>query len=363
MRLVVALVSILSTCNVLAEPHWPKGLTHFAVGSCAKDRQPQPIWNSIADTEPELFLFIGDNVYADAWIDEQGESHSVSISDPALITAAYQRLAAHSEFDAFRRKVPIMATWDDHDFGLNDGGKEFLLKDASQQAFMAFFDFAEDAPIRQRAGVYNTRVFADEVRRVQVIMLDTRYHRDRIDKRDDGRPPNKGPFLPTSDTSRSMLGEQQWRWLEVQLRQPADLRFIISSVQVVAYEHAWETWGNMPHEREKLFKLIDETDASGVIFLSGDRHLTEVSVDAGQLGSAVPYPMWDFTASGLTDEYNEVNEVNSFRKGSVHRQANFGTVKIDWQTPVGDTTITMTAFDIEGNALNQQSVRLGSLRE
>ena len=81
-----------------------------------------------------------------------------------------------------------------------------------------------------------------------------------------------------------MLGEDQWRWLAEQLRVPAEVRLLVSSIQVVAEDHGWEKWMNFPHERERLFKLIRETGAEGVIILSGDRHLAELSMMDGGVG-------------------------------------------------------------------------------
>ena len=83
-----------------------------------------------------------------------------------------------------------------------------------------------------------------------------------------------------------MLGEDQWAWLEEQLRTPAEVRLIASSIQVVAEDHGWEKWMNFPHERERLYRLIRETRAEGVVFLSGDRHLAELSMMDG--GGGLP---------------------------------------------------------------------------
>ena len=254
----------------------------------------------------------------------------------------------------------MLATWDDHDYGANDAGKEFPLKRESQQAFLDFFEFAQDDPIREQEGIYHARTFGEAGQRVQIIMLDTRYHRDPLDRNPNGRPKNKGPYLPTDDTSRTLLGEAQWQWLEEQLKQPADVRFVVSSIQVVAYEHAWETWGNMPHERDRLYQLIADTKANGVIFLTGDRHLTEISVERGQLGHQPPYPLWDFTISGMTQPKSKVNEVNTYRLGGVFRQTHFGTVDIDW-TAQDSPVVTLTVLDENSEVLNQQQVNVADL--
>ena len=346
--------------DVLVE--WPQSVTRFALGSCAKERLPQPIWDTIAAQSPELFLFIGDNHYADLWAPEGGEVRMTPVTDPKRFYEAYQTLSDIPEFAAFRQHVPIMATWDDHDYGANDQGKDYPLKQQSQRAFLDFFQFPADSPIHQQAGIYHAKTFGPLGQKVQFIMLDTRYHRDAIDRNPNGSADSKGPFIATQDTSRSMLGEQQWQWLETQLKQPADIRFIISSVQFVAYQHGWETWGNMPHERDRLYALIGNTRANGVIILSGDRHLTEISVDTGQLGATPPYPIWDFTASGMTDKYYPVTEENTFRVGGVYRQSHFGTVDIEWADENHSTQVVLKAIDEQSRVLNTQTIAMSTLR-
>ena len=365
--LFIATLSLLLWCGnalgsngVTEQTKWPGSLSRFALGSCAKDRMSQPIWDEIGKAKPQLFLFIGDNQYADVWIQDGDWWHSAPVSDAARFAEAYDTVAAKPEFARFRANVPFMGTWDDHDYGANDAGKEFPLKRESQQAFLDFFEFAHDDPIREQEGIYHARTFGEAGQRVQIIMLDTRYHRDKLDRNPKGRPKNKGPYIPTADTSRSILGEEQWRWLEQQLQQPANIRFIVSSIQVVAYEHAWETWGNMPHERNRLYQLITDTKANGVILLTGDRHLTEISVDRGQLGHAPPYPLWDFTISGLTQSKSRVDEANSFRLGGVFRQTHFGTVDIDW-TSQDSAVVALTVLDENSQILNQQQINVADL--
>lgn len=333
----------------------------IAFGSCAYDSEPQPIWLDIATKQPDLFLFIGDNQYADVQFDAQGNRIRGPVTDPARFKEAYDAVSAKPEFAAFRATTPIMGTWDDHDYGANDAGKEFPLKAQSQAAFLDFFGFAKDDPIRQQAGIYHAKVFEDDGRKVQIIMLDTRYHRDKLNKRPGPRPQGKGSYVPTADKSRSMLGDAQWLWLSQQLLVPADVRIIVSSIQVVAYEHRWESWGNMPHERDLLYTLIDQAQAENVFFLSGDRHLMEISKDVGQQGDKVPYPMWDFTASGLTQAYSEVNEINSFRVGNVVRDTHYGIVKIDWASQLKESTVTFTAYGLGNKVFDEVSFALSEL--
>lgn len=333
----------------------------IALGSCAREREPQPIWTEVLATDPDLFLFIGDNQYADFWV-RDGRMVMAPVEDPSRIREAYEELGAKPGFRRMQRHCTIMATWDDHDYGANDAGNEYALREESQQIFLDFWGFPASAPIREQEGIYHARVFERDGRRIQVIMLDTRYHRDALER--GRRPGARGPYVATSDASKTILGEEQWTWLEGQLELEADVRIIASSIQIIADEHGYETWGNFPHERQRLYDLIDETDASGVVFVSGDRHLTEISRDAGSIsGARVPYPMWDFTSSGMTQRPQAIEETNSYRVGPVRRETNFGIVDILWGEGGASTVIQFTALGDQGQMLTRQSVFLDDLRE
>ncbi|MCE2654181.1 MAG: alkaline phosphatase family protein [Planctomycetaceae bacterium] len=329
-------------------------------GSCARDREPQPIWERIMAAKPQVFLFIGDNQYADFW-EKDGKIVMQRVPGVEYIHAAYARLAAQSGFAQMRSTVPILATWDDHDYGDNDAGKEFPFKAESQRAFLDFWGFGPDAPQRTQEGVYQAYRFGPEGRRVQIIILDTRYHRDALTR--GPRTSRPGPYVPNTDGVGTMLGEAQWAWLEAQLRQPADVRLVVTSIQVVADEHGHETWGNLPHERQRLYDLIGSTGASGVVFLSGDRHLAEISVDRGlEAGRRVPYPMWDFTSSGLNERAREVKDPNSKRIGPVLRQTNYGRLRLRWGATPESSEVEFTAHGDAGQVLTRQTVFVSDLR-
>jgi alkaline phosphatase D len=325
----------------------------IAFGSCAREDREQPIWDAIVDADPDLFLFIGDNVYVD--IPEVPER-------PEQFGLAYANLAAKPGWQQLIATTPVLATWDDHDYGLNDAGKEWVMKDVAKDFFMAFYDVADDALMRDREGIYHAYTVGPEGKRVQVILPDTRTFRDPLSRHPLGREERPdggqyGPYTPNLAGAGTLLGEAQWAWLEEQLRQPADLRIIASSIQVVAYEHRWESWGNFPHERQRLYDLIRATGADGVVFISGDRHLIEISEDTEP---NVPYPMWDFTSSGFNWGQREVNDPNRFRVGPVLRMPNFGLLKIDWDAD--PPVVTMEGRDGHGETLLSSDVSLAELR-
>ncbi|MBX9735976.1 MAG: hypothetical protein K2X32_03540, partial [Phycisphaerales bacterium] len=152
-------------------------------------------------------------------------------------------------------------------------------------------------------------------------------------------------------------------WLEEQLRQPADVRIIGSSIQMVADEHGYETWGNIPHERQRFYDLVAKTNASGVVVISGDRHLTEISVDRGSPNRPVPYPIWDFTSSGMNLDTGSAKDVNTFRVGPVKRESTFGTIQIVWGATPDKTLIELTALGDQSQILTRQTVFLNDLRQ
>ena len=334
-------VSPLITPSARAE----EPLSRIAFGSCATQARPQPIWAAVAAANPQLLLLMGDNIYADT-------------TDMKVMRAKYARFAAMPGFQKLRATVPILATWDDHDLGVNDGGSDYPKKDESQKEFLDFFGDAPDSPRRHRKGVYDAKVFGPEGKRVQVIMLDTRYFRSSPLKKKTKHAANEGPYLPNPDPATTMLGEDQWKWFADQLRVPAELRLIVSSIQVVAEDHGWEKWMNLPLERKRLLELLRETKTEGVLFLSGDRHLAELSMMDAGLG----YPLYDITASGFNQAFRawRAQEVNQHRVATMNWGDNFGVLLIDWNRP--DPLLRLQIRDVDGEVTIQQKVWLSTIK-
>ena len=234
--------------------------------------------------------------------------------------------------------------------------------------FLDFFEEPADSPRRKREGIYYQETIGPKGKRVQIILLDTRYFRSPLKtggKRGEPGDGISGPYLPDDDPKKTFLGKTQWAWLESQLRKPAELRIIASSIQVVARDHHWEGWGTFPRERKRLFDLIGKTKAEGVIIVSGDRHKAEIS-RAGK--SAAGYPIYDVTSSSLNQPSGNFtktgvrfgNEINRHRVGLMYFQTNFGTIHVDWSKP--DPIIRMQVRDEKGNVVLQQRVALSGLK-
>lgn len=317
-------------------------LARIAFGSCAGQDRPQPIWDKVIATQPDLFLFIGDNIYADT-------------EDMSVLRAKYAQLAAMPGFRRLRQMCPILAIWDDHDYGVNDGGAEYPKRAESQQVFLDFWGEPKDSPRRKQEGIYHAKIYGPPGKQVQIILLDTRYFRSPL-KRQSAR--GSGPYTANNDPAATILGETQWKWLEQQLRIPAQVRIIASSIQVVPEDHGWEKWMNFPHEREKLFRLIRDTQANGVIFISGDRHLAELSMMDGGVG----YPLYDLTSSALnrSSQTWRPYETNRHRVGTMNWGDNFGLITIDWNR--ADPRITLQIRDDEGDVNIQRKINLSTIQ-
>jgi alkaline phosphatase D len=316
-------------------------LTLIGFGSCAQQGAPQPIWKAVNVTKPQVFVMLGDNIYGDT-------------TDMRVLKNKYQQLGADPGFNELRGYTRMLATWDDHDFGQNDAGAEYPMKRESQQLYMDFFNIPAEAPMRKREGVYNSETFGPAGKRVQFILLDTRYFRSQLAGAD-GTIPGKKPYGPNNDPAATILGEAQWQWLDEQLRQPAEIRLVFSSIQVAAQDHGGEKWMNFPRERERLFRLIAETRTKGIIFLSGDRHLAELSVIDPKLG----FPLFDLTSSGLTKAHLagwRPHDMNGHRVAVMNTGNNFGVIAIDWQRP--DPEIRLEIRDEIGDVRIRQKVPL-----
>ncbi|MEW6129071.1 MAG: alkaline phosphatase D family protein [Acidobacteriota bacterium] len=319
-------------------------VSRMVIGSCVQQGKAQPIWEKMVEQKPQLSLLIGDNIYGDT-------------EDMNVLKQKYEMLAGEKGFQKFKKTAPILATWDDHDYGLNDGGANYPARVESQKVFLDFWGEPKDSPRRGREGVYDAKVFGTEGKRVQIILLDTRYFRSPL-KRCTSCAPNQGRYEPDNDSTKTMLGDAQWKWLEEQLRVPAEVRIIASSIQLIAEDHGWEKWGNLPLERQRFFNLVRDTKASGVIVISGDRHLAELSmIDAG-----VGYPIYDLTASGLNNASPNWRkyETNRHRIGTMNWGNNFGMIAIDWSKP--DPVIALRILDEDGDINIQRKIRLSTLQ-
>jgi alkaline phosphatase D len=341
------LVLLIAAASLAALPRAEAGaaITRIAFGSCASLDKPQPVWRAILALRPAAFVSLGDIVY----VNRGDEDHAARV-------AAYQKLSAIPEFRKLRQRAIFLATWDDGELGTNDGGADFPRLEEFRRDFLDFTGEPADSEVRRSGGTYTAQTFGPPGRRVQIILLDTRSFRSPLRRGD--FPEDEGRYLPDASPEKTMLGAAQWKWLEEQLRRPAELRLVGSSIQVVPEEQKWEKWANFPHERQRLFEVVRRTAARGVIFLSGDRHLAELSATA----SGTPYPFFDLTSSGLNvaNLRTVPHEPNRYRANQVNWSDNFGLVEVNWSS--ADPLLSLQIRDAAGDILFQRKLRLSLLQ-
>ena len=281
----------------------------IAFGSCNKSYEPQVIWKDILANQPDLWIWGGDNIYGDT-------------EDMRVMRAKYDRQRAHTEYKALLEACPVIGTWDDHDFGANNSGKEYPMKKESRDEMLRFLDVPSDREIWQREGAYDAYTYDSKGHSVKVILLDVRYFSDQAGQ--------------TAD----LLGAAQWQWLEGELESSAEINLIVTGIQFLAEDHRYEKWANFPESRQRMIDLIRENKVRNAIFLSGDRHLAEISkmeVDG------LDKPLYDITSSGMTHSWESASETNQHRVSPLIGQKNFGIIKLDW-----DSTKPTITFEIRG---------------
>lgn len=296
--------------------------TRLAFGSCSDQRLSLTYWDTLMYNDPpDVFLMMGDNVYGDCRNDNCDR-----------LADAYRNLSRHGSFSAAAPHIPVAAVLDDHDYGQSDCHADNPHKDVALGWFGEFFDIPEES---LEGGVYRSYEWADEQMNVslQLILLDTRYHRDPF--RETKRPSH--PYEPVEPTTaQNMLGASQWEWLEEQiLGRNATLRILVSSVQVLNDSTGFEAWRHLPNERDRLHQLLTRNGSTTpTLILSGDRHAGSFSQWRG---------LYEVTASSLTHSTplgtftncttpSTCDEEDPSRQGDMIRENHFGSIEIHWET-------------------------------
>ena len=302
-------------------------------GSCITEKREQPIWSAIKEENLNEFFFMGDNVY--------GDNKETGLLDDMKIAYALQK----TKFPKWLDDIKVNAIWDDHDYGKNDGGEEYEYKAQSQNLFLDFWKVPEDDPRRSRKGIYFSQVRDINNLKVNLIGLDTRYHRSALGQEDK-------PYSAIEDLSKTMLGKAQWIWLVSELNKKSDLNIIVSSIQVIPTNHGFEKWGNFPHERSKLLKLIENSNTPTII-ISGDRHKAGlykkenlIELTSSSLNKPLPNyisKIWDLISK----------ETDAYLTGEMFYPENYGTVSF-----TNNEVVLIELKDINGKTINSVELKL-----
>jgi alkaline phosphatase D len=334
---------ILTSITVIAQPisYMP---VKILFGSCLHQNKPQPIWQAMNQEQADLFVLLGDNIYGDT-------------ENMVELKAKYAKQWSTSGMQTMLANTETIGIWDDHDFGENDAGAEYPQKEASRQIMLDYFNVPKDSLRRTRAdGIYTSHILTQANTRVQIILPDLRWNRGPLEsvgrlKYMFSKAPNDlGPYVPSKDESSTMLGETQWQWLEQQLQQPADIRIFATSLQFLPEFSGWESWANLPHERQRFLALLDKYQIDNLVIVSGDTHWSELSQIKRKNGNV----LWEMTASGLTEEWKNVSP-NKHRVGESYSKANYGVIELLGRQ------LTMSIKDVAGNEVMVKTLSLSNL--
>ena len=304
-------------------------------GSCLHQEDPMLIFRAIKNENYDLFLMLGDNVYGDTNSDDMVE-----------LRDAYNE--QRNNFNEMNLNFPFEAIWDDHDYGKNDGGNEYIYREEAKELFLDFWNIDQSDIRRSRDGLYFERLIDIDGVLLQMIFLDTRYFRDPLLPTDERGAPGKERYLPHTDTSLTMLGDDQWSWLEQKMQSVVDHRVIVTSIQFLAMGHGWEAWKTLPHERQRLINLIDSSNSDQVLVISGDRHragLYELSTTSGK-------KITEMTSSSLNKAFANDEEAGPLRKGPTFVDENYGEILLDKLT----NKLTVNLKDNQGQIVTSISL-------
>ena len=311
-------------------------LTKISFGSCISPQLPQPHWDTIVTGyDPDLLLLLGDNVYGDC----ENDTHCENLID------AYHLLSNHPSVQGAAPRLSVLATIDNHDYGRNVADGENPHKDFAVQAFRTVFALDNDEHTVED-GVYQAHRWGPPGKCVQIILLDTRYARTPLTP-----GAQRGTWKPSQKPHQQMLSERQWEWLETQLQQPADLRLIVSSIQVLNDATVFDGWRQLPMERQRLYKLLDQynNDSQNAIFLlSGDRHVGGF-YETDSLREITSSSFTHSLPLSLCSNPELCEEDDPRRVGSFVRENHWGAMNIDWEK--GQLTISLRRSDASYGAV------------
>ena len=288
----------------------------IGLGSCLDQDYPQPIWQSIKKEDLNYFIFLGDNVYGDT---RYGSLRKMK--------SAYDK--QKKVLPDFLNDISIFSIWDDHDFGINDGGADYRFKRRAQELYLDFWEITKDDDRSNREGIYFSKneIFFDK--KFKFIFLDTRFFRSKLKGK-------KSNYIENIEPDATILGNAQWTWLENELKSDFDFLFIFSSIQIIAKDHRFEKWSNFPIERAKLFELLEQFNDKTILF-SGDRHRAGIYRKNGII---------EVTSSSMNKPGSSFSETDSYLIGKTYPQENYGVLEIL------ENTIHIKIKDIKGNTLN-----------
>ena len=323
-----------------------KEVRTIAFGSCANPELDMPMLSVAIRRKPDLFIWLGDNVYADT-------------KDVSVLEEKHRALGAHPDFLNLKSSTRMLATWDDHDYGWNDAGRHYSLKKESKEVFLSFWEEPFDSPRRQHPGIYASYLFDGGRQDVHVILLDMRSFRDdllpaqEIHLQGTNNIAYAADYEAYRNGDSTLLGFAQWAWLEKQLDVKADVRVIATSTQFGIEWNGYESWANFPHEQEKIAQMIQQSKANQrrmgqkitpIIFISGDVHYGEISAWTSRSATQATDTLFDITSSGITSKWDFATP-NAHRLDGPLMDNNIGILEIGRP---GQAQVVAQLWDVKG---------------
>jgi alkaline phosphatase D len=302
------------------------GSCHY-LNEAPRDRDGNPfgagygIFSVMAAKQPDLMLWLGDNSYLreNEWSSAEG------------IRYRFKADRAQPELQRLLRVGQHAAIWDDHDYGPDDSNSSYEFKQVALDMFKRYWANASWG-LPEAPGIFGSFSFSD----VDFFLLDNRWYRDA--DRDVHRK------------DKRMLGEAQLKWLKNALMQStAPLKVIAGGSQFLAtVSPRSEGWSQFPQERQDFLDWLAANRVDGVLFLSGDKHHTELT----KMDRAGSYPLYDLTCSPLTagafpgaPDTARPDRV----AGTMVPHRNFCSFSVEG--PRAQRIVTLRAFDAEGKEL------------
>jgi alkaline phosphatase D len=299
-------------------------------GSCPRfyvDRI-QPIWEKIAERKPNLFLWIGDNIYGDT-------------PDADILAEEYRRQRSLPSMAAFLQTVPQLAVWDDHDYGLNDHDRTHPWKEDSLRIFQRYWPNPAFG-LPTAPGVFFRYTYGA----VDFFFLDDRYYRD----------PNTDPDTET----KTMLGKDQRRWLEEELKKSQAVFKVLVSGS--GWNHSkgagGDSWAAFLHERDAIFDFIMRENIPGVLLISGDTHVGEMNaIPWSEKGGYDFYELVSSPLAQMPSRDKKPQPAEVVLRPIYRKTPNAGVIKFEFS---GEPRVILNLMDLDGNDVYSPVVVLAS---
>lgn len=309
----------------------------FLTGSCSYFNEPvfdrpgtpygkdSSIFETMANEKAAFMLWLGD-----AWYTREVDYYS---SWGLWYRASRDR--ALPVLQNFWKAMPHIAIWDDHDYGPNDIGKNYVLKETSRDIWTKYW--CNPSYGENNRGTYSMVSWGD----ADFFLTDNRWWRsaDKMKDSVNGFP----------NPEKEMLGQQQMEWLKNSLLYSnATFKIIVMGSQVLNPVSPFDKWWDFPAEYDELMNFLKEYKINGVVFLTGDRHHSEI-IKVERPGT---YPLYDITVSPLTSGthvFGNAEKNNPYRVLGIDQKQNYG--KFTFSGPRNDRKLNIDYFGIKGEKL------------